>query len=925
MKRRARGSVMTVVVALVVAGLSLSASAAAATPDTIFGSATPATIDSGDGNSVELGVKFTSEVPGSVTGVRFYKATTNTGTHIGSLWSAGGTLLASATFTGETASGWQQVSFSKPVAIAAHTTYVAGYLAPKGHYSDTSSGFASAGVSNPPLAALANSVSPDGVYAYSKTSTFPNSAYKATNYWVDVDFEPASPPALPGQVTGVVASAGAGSASLKWNAPASGGAPTSYTVTPYIGSAAQTTTTITGAPPATSATITGLTAGSTYTFTVTAANSTGSGPASEPSNAVAPTAAPIAYPDLQVLMPTGDIAIEHSGSTRTLEFTHISENAGAGPFEIRPTYNEKTGISQGYQALYAMPSPGVWKFARTVPIVGPMIWTPPSDYNFPLDKFWLYNVASGGGIGGLVETSPKDLFCMTSDTYVGGVPNTPEDNEYPGDPGCLSPEGRLGLSVGWGDQYEATDGGEGIPISSIPNGTYWLRGEVDPYHYFQESNTANNITDTKLQIEGDTVKVLEQTHPESTPPTVTLTSPAVEAIISATATLSASVTGPAPISSVQFLLDGQPIGAPVTTPPYTLSWPLGSTPPGKHFISAQATDSSGFVGTAADVPVTVKEGSGKEGPDTEPPTVSIVNPVAGATVSGTRQVSATASDNVAVASVQFYLDGKPLGAPVNAPPYAVSWNTAEASNGAHTLTAKATDTSGNVGTSTPVSVTVQNPAEESPCFVVDVTVSVNGHGTATTQSFTTAEGGEQLFAFVSSDGPAGAAKQSATVTGAGLTWKLVKRANSQSGDAEIWTATAANQLNNVTVTSTPKAGGYDQSLTVISVQMSDGIGATAAAGAASGAPNVSLKTTEEGSLVYAVGNDWDTATARTLGSNQVMLRQYLDTKTEDTFWSQFDGAVTGPVGETVTLNDTAPTSDSWNMAEVEILGDGPGD
>ncbi len=924
MRRRDRWSAMTVVMALAVAGLSLPASAAAATPDTIFGSATPATIDSGDGNAVVLGVKFTSEVPGSVTGVRFYKATTNTGTHIGSLWSAGGTLLASATFTGETASGWQQVSFSKPVAITAHTTYVASYLAPKGHYSDTSSGFASAGVSNPPLAALANSVSADGVYTYSKTSIFPTSTYKATNYWVDVDFEPASPPVLPGQVTSVVASAGAGSASLKWNAPASGGTPTSYTIIPYIGSSAQTTTTITGAPPATSATITGLTAGSTYTFTVTAANSAGSGPASEPSNAVTPTTAPIAYPDLQVLMPTGDIAIEHSGSTRTLEFTHITENAGAGPFEIRPTYNAKAGISQGYQALYTMPSPGVWKFADTVPIVGPMIWTPPSDYNFPLDKFWLYNAASGGGIGGLVETSPKDLFCMTSDTYVGGVPNTPEDNEYPGDPGCLSPEGRLGLSVGWGDQYEATDGGEGIPISSIPNGTYWLRGEVDPYHYFQESNTANDITDTKLQIEGDTVKVLEQTHPESTPPTVALTSPAAEATVSGTTTLTATAGGPAPISSVQFLLDGQPIGAPVTTPPYTISWPFGSTPPGKHFISAQATDSNGFIGTAPDVPVTVKEGSGS-GSGGELPVVSIVNPAAGATVSNTQQVSATVSDGVGIRSVQFYLDGKPLGAPVSASPYAVSWNTAEASNGAHTLMATATDTSGNTGTSTPVSVTVRNPAEESPCFVVDATVSVNGHGAVTTQSFTTAEGGEQLFAFVSSDGPAGAGKQSATVTGAGLTWKLVKRANSQSGDVEIWAATAANQLNNVTVTSTPKASGYDQSLTVISVQMSDGIGATAAAGAASGAPSVSLKTTEEGSLVYAVGNDWDTAAARTLGANQVMLRQYLDTKTEDTFWSQFDGAVTGPVGETVTLNDTAPTSDSWNMAEVEILGDGPGD
>ena len=67
---------------------------------------------------------------------------------------------------------------------------MAGYLAPKGHYSDTSSGFASSGVSNPPLQALANSVSANGVYCYSATSTFPTSTFKATNYWVDVDFEP---------------------------------------------------------------------------------------------------------------------------------------------------------------------------------------------------------------------------------------------------------------------------------------------------------------------------------------------------------------------------------------------------------------------------------------------------------------------------------------------------------------------------------------------------------------------------------------------------------------------------------------------------------------------------------------------------------------------------------------------------------------
>ena len=234
----------------------------------------------GDPSSVELGVKFSSEVAGSVTGIHFYKASTNTGTHIGSLWSTSGTLLASASFTGESASGWQQVSFSKPVAINANTTYIAAYLAPKGHYSETESGFAT-GVSNPPLSALANSLSANGVYAYSTTSVFPSSSYKATNYWVDVNFEP-TPVTAPGQVTNVKATAGLGSASLTWSAPSSGGPVTKYTITPYIESKPQPVTTVTGTPPATGATVGELKGGTTYTFRVTASNSVNSGPPSEP-------------------------------------------------------------------------------------------------------------------------------------------------------------------------------------------------------------------------------------------------------------------------------------------------------------------------------------------------------------------------------------------------------------------------------------------------------------------------------------------------------------------------------------------------------------------------------------------------------------------------------------------------------------------
>ena len=104
-------------------------------PCTIWPStATPGTADANQSQPIELGVKFTSSSSGSITGIRFYKGINNTGTHVGNLWSSTGTLLASATFTGESASGWQQVNFSSPVAITANTVYVASYFSPTGDF-----------------------------------------------------------------------------------------------------------------------------------------------------------------------------------------------------------------------------------------------------------------------------------------------------------------------------------------------------------------------------------------------------------------------------------------------------------------------------------------------------------------------------------------------------------------------------------------------------------------------------------------------------------------------------------------------------------------------------------------------------------------------------------------------------------------------
>jgi hypothetical protein len=307
--------------------------------------------------------------------------------------------------------------------------------------------------------------------------------------------------------------------------------------------------------------------------------------------------------------------------------------------------------------------------------------------------------------------------------------------------------------------------------------------------------------------------------------------------------------------------------------------------------------------------------------DLTPPEVSLVNPTMNQTVSETIPVTANAGDNVAVKSVQFMLDGKALGAPVTTAPYATTWDTTTATAGAHTLTAVATDTSGNTATASNVTVFVENPPPHMTCFVLQAQVSVHAGGAVTTPAFHTAMPGETILAFVGTDGPAGAGKQTVTVSGGGLTWTLVRRANAQSGDAEVWAATANSILTNATVKSTPLRGGYDQDLTVIAMEGTSGVGASANASGASKAPSLTLTTSEPTSLIFAAGNDWDRAAGRSLPEGWVSLDQWADTRTGDTFWSQYTNQPVAAAGTQVTVGDVAPTNDQWNLVAVELPGD----
>ena len=845
-------------------------------------------------------------------------------------------------------------------------------------------------------------------------------------------------------------------------------------------------------------------------------------------------AATLTLPDMKILVPTNliSVGLDATSGRRMLRYTHITEDAGTGPFELDPSYDAATGIASFVQTIYNSPGPGVWAIDHQVPVAVNGAFVNGSDYRFPLTSFTLNKLNADGSVGAVVATSPKTDYCMTGDARVADVPNTPTQTSPPAS-NCTNPTLPLGWSVGWGDQYDQTDSGQPIDITSVADGTYVLRATVDPQHVLNESDATNNVTDTRLTITGTTVTVGAQSHPSITPPAVAVTNPSPGSTVSGTVnvTATASATSPATVTSVQYLLDGNPLGGPQTTAPYQYAWTVGSTPPGTHRLAAQATDSAGDVSTAPVVSVNVPGSSGggsnqamtqnghgttvtapfstppgqtlvalvgSDGParsgaqsvtvsgagltwkrvvaansqygdseiweattanalssatvtstpsaggydqqltvlifggtpgvgasarasaptgaptvpltttaagsssyavgndwdaatgrtlgpgqalvsqwadatsgdtfwsqgvsagstspgqsitlndtaptvdrwnlaavevlppgsvsppppDTTPPTATITNPAAGQTVSGTTTVAATASDNVAVSSVQFRIDGQPLGSAVTTAPYAIQWDTTKDSAGSHTLTATAVDPSGNVGTAAPVTVTVQNPTPPMTCFVLQAQKTVHGTGTVTTPAFNTAMTGELLVAFVASDGPTTAGGQSATISGAGLSWTLVKRANAQYGDSEIWTANAPTILTNATVTSKPARTGYAQDLTVIAMEGASGVGAAVAASAPTGAAIASLTTTAATSLVFAVGNDWDQAIARSLPTGFVPLDQWVNSGTGDTFWSEYTNQTTGAAGSTIKIGTTGPTTDRWNLAAIELNNGG---
>ena len=373
------------------------------------------------------------------------------------------------------------------------------------------------------------------------------------------------------------------------------------------------------------------------------------------------------------------------------------------------------------------------------------------------------------------------------------------------------------------------------------------------------------------------------------------------------------------VAGVLFKLDGADLGAEDTTSPYSIVWNTIGLTNGTHTLTAIARDSSGNAATASPVSVTVSNIV-----DTTPPTVSMTAPANGATVSGTAvTVSANASDNVGVASVQFLLDGAPLGAPDTAAPYTTTWNTTTTSNTTHTLSARALDTANNPTTSASVSVTVSNTVSTPP--VIDAVVSAdqpNSVNTVTTSAFSTGVGNELLLAFIATDYLGGTNTTVTGVSGAGLTWQLVQRTNVQSGTSEIWRAFAPAPLVGVTVTAT-LSQAVASAMTVVSFSNVDtsgangsgAIGATASANNHPGAPTATLVTTRSNSSIVRCRQR---LRQRHGSRGAPAKRSCINSGPIGDAWVQRTTGAVALSGTSVTISDTAPTGDRYNLSICEI-------
>jgi outer membrane protein assembly factor BamB len=255
------------------------------------------------------------------------------------------------------------------------------------------------------------------------------------------------------------------------------------------------------------------------------------------------------------------------------------------------------------------------------------------------------------------------------------------------------------------------DGKNDVLYRSYDGFLYWFEGATGAVKWkFEFTAKSGNAACSPMcvDVDGDGyVEIIQQESTGSvhvfgndpslqTGPTVSITAPANNAIVSKVVKIAATATGGA-IARVDFLIDGAVVGSDLAAP-YEFEWDSRTVADGTHAVRAVAIDGADRTGSAS---VTVKVANADQ-----PPAVSMTAPSNNAVVSGQVSIQASASDDFGVTRVEFFVDGASIGSDTTAP-YQATWDSAGASNGAHTIRAVATDTAGQTAQAQ-VAVTVSN-------------------------------------------------------------------------------------------------------------------------------------------------------------------------------------------------------------------------
>ncbi|MCF4102193.1 DUF4082 domain-containing protein [Gillisia sp. M10.2A] len=701
-----------------------------------------------DGQGLQLGMKFQSVEDGFVTGIRFYKQSGNTGTHTGQLYSSTGTLLAEVIFTNETASGWQEASFSAPVSVTANTTYVISYHSADGYYSADNPYFNNA-VANGPLMGLANGTDGEnGVYRYSSNPVFPTQNYDSSNYYVDAIFNTSattnSSPAI--SITAPLEGAEfETSTNISIEATASDADGSISKVEFYQGieklgevlsspytftweNATVGTYILTAKAEDDQGAIT--TSSVVHISIIDPNNSSPTVSISSPSNNASFTAPATINIDVTAADADGSITkVEfYEGTTKLGEdldtpYTFNWDNVVAGSYSLTAIATDNAGASTTSSAVnITVDSPASicpCTVFKTSDVPSSPLWSDGQGLQLGMKfqsvedgfvtgiRFYKQSGNTGTHTGQLYSSTGTLLaeVIFTNETASGW-----QEASFSA-PVSVTANTTYVISYHSADGYYSADNPyfnnavANGPLMGLANGT---DGENGVYRYSsnpvfptQNYDSSNYYVDAIFNTSATT----------NSSPAISITAPLEGAEFETSTNISIEATASdadGSISKVEFYQGIEKLGE-VLSSPYTFTWENATV--GTYILTAKAEDDQGAITTSSVVHISIID------PNNSSPTVSISSPSNNAsfTAPATINIDVTAADaDGSITKVEFYEGTTKLGEDLDTP-YTFNWDNVVA--GSYSLTAIATDNAGASTTSSAVNITVDSPASICPCTV----------------------------------------------------------------------------------------------------------------------------------------------------------------------------------------------------------------